>query len=107
MNFDGTRPKRFGNLITISKKELQDFIKNQTPIIKKGFDKAPHRSLLRATGLKDEDFDIKSAKIVSKIKPLGLKKPLVAYILFKAFFTVNISKQLSEYSKFYLNLMKK
>ena len=24
--------------------------------IKKGFDKAPHRSLLRATGLKDEDF---------------------------------------------------
>ncbi|CAI6144994.1 MAG: Dihydroxy-acid dehydratase [uncultured Sulfurimonas sp.] len=25
--------------------------------IKKGFDRAPHRSLLRATGLKDEDFD--------------------------------------------------
>ncbi len=25
--------------------------------IKKGFDKAPHRSLLRATGLKDEDFN--------------------------------------------------
>jgi dihydroxy-acid dehydratase len=25
--------------------------------IKKGFDKTPHRSLLRATGLKDEDFD--------------------------------------------------
>ena len=25
--------------------------------VKKGFDKAPHRSLLRATGLKDEDFD--------------------------------------------------
>ncbi len=25
--------------------------------IKKGFDKAPHRSLLRATGLRDEDFD--------------------------------------------------
>jgi dihydroxy-acid dehydratase len=25
--------------------------------IKKGFDKAPHRSLLRATGLKDEDFE--------------------------------------------------
>ena len=24
--------------ITISKKELQDFIKNQTPIVKKGFD---------------------------------------------------------------------
>ena len=26
-------------------------------MIKKGFDKTPHRSLLRATGLKDEDFD--------------------------------------------------
>ena len=38
MNFDGTKPKRFGNLITISKKELQDFIKNQTPIVKKGID---------------------------------------------------------------------
>ena len=38
MNFDGTKPKRFGNLITISKKELRDFIKNQTPIVKKGFD---------------------------------------------------------------------
>ncbi len=25
--------------------------------VKKGFDRAPHRSLLRATGLKDEDFD--------------------------------------------------
>jgi dihydroxy-acid dehydratase len=25
--------------------------------IKKGFDKTPHRSLLRATGLKDSDFD--------------------------------------------------
>lgn len=25
--------------------------------IKKGFDRAPHRSLLKATGLKDEDFD--------------------------------------------------
>ena len=29
----------------------------RSDIIKKGFDKAPHRSLLRATGLKDEDFD--------------------------------------------------
>ena len=38
MNYKGTRPKRFGNLITISKKELQDFIKNQTPIVKKGID---------------------------------------------------------------------
>lgn len=26
-------------------------------MIKKGFDRAPHRSLLRATGVKDEDFD--------------------------------------------------
>jgi dihydroxy-acid dehydratase len=31
------------------------FMRSDT--IKKGFDKAPHRSLLRATGLKDEDFD--------------------------------------------------
>ena len=54
-----------------------------------------------------EDFDIKSAKIVSKIKPLGLKKPLIGYILFKAFFTVNISKQVAEHAKLYLNLMKK
>ncbi|MCF6330495.1 MAG: dihydroxy-acid dehydratase [Sulfurimonas sp.] len=29
----------------------------RSDIIKKGFDKAPHRSLLRATGLKDEDFN--------------------------------------------------
>ena len=29
----------------------------RSDIIKKGFDKTPHRSLLRATGLKDEDFD--------------------------------------------------
>ena len=35
MNYKGTRPKRFGNLITISSQELQDFIKNQTPIVKK------------------------------------------------------------------------
>ena len=34
----------------------KDF-KMRSDIIKKGFDKAPHRSLLRATGLKDEDFD--------------------------------------------------
>ena len=38
MNYKGTRPKRFGNLITISSQELQDFIKNQTPIVKKGID---------------------------------------------------------------------
>ena len=29
----------------------------RSDIVKKGFDRAPHRSLLRATGLKDEDFD--------------------------------------------------
>jgi hypothetical protein len=57
--------------------------------------------------LKNEDFDIASAKIVSKIKPLGLKKPLIAYILFKTFFTVNITQQLAEHAKLYLNLMKK
>jgi hypothetical protein len=57
--------------------------------------------------LKDEDFDIASAKIVSKIKPLGLKKPLIAYIIFKIFFSVNITQQLAEHAKFYLNLMKK
>ena len=57
--------------------------------------------------LKDEDFDIKSAMIVSKIKPLGLKKPLIAYVLFRAFFTVNIKQQLKEAGKLYLNLMKK
>ena len=57
--------------------------------------------------LKDEDFDIKSAKIASKIKPLALKKPLIAYILFKAFFTININQQVAECAKFYNNLMKK
>ena len=57
--------------------------------------------------MKNEDFDIASAKIVSKIKPLGLKKPLIAYIIFKTFFTVNISQQLVEHAKMYLNLMKK
>ena len=29
----------------------------RSDIIKKGYTRAPHRSLLRATGLKDEDFD--------------------------------------------------
>ncbi len=57
--------------------------------------------------LREEDFDIKSAKIVSKVKPLGLKKPLIAYTLFKAFYTVNISQQLPDTAKLYLNLMKK
>lgn len=58
-------------------------------------------------GLKNEDFDIKSAKIVHKVKPLGLKKPLVAYAIFKSFFSVNINQQLKEHSKLYLNLVKK
>lgn len=29
----------------------------RSDIIKKGYTRAPHRSLLRATGLKDEDFE--------------------------------------------------
>ena len=29
----------------------------RSDVVKKGFDRAPHRSLLRATGLRDEDFD--------------------------------------------------
>jgi dihydroxy-acid dehydratase len=37
--------------------EIKLRIYMRSDIIKKGFDKAPHRSLLRATGLKDEDFD--------------------------------------------------
>ena len=31
--------------------------KMRSDTVKKGYDKTPHRSLLRATGLKDEDFD--------------------------------------------------
>ncbi|KAF0995355.1 dihydroxy-acid dehydratase [Geobacillus sp. TFV-3] len=31
--------------------------KQRSDMIKKGFDRAPHRSLLRAAGVKDEDFD--------------------------------------------------
>ncbi|MGO0062372.1 dihydroxy-acid dehydratase [Brevibacillus fluminis] len=31
--------------------------KRRSDMIKKGFDRAPHRSLLRAAGVKDEDFD--------------------------------------------------
>lgn len=57
--------------------------------------------------LKDEDFDIKSAKIVAQLKPIGLKKPLISYALFKTFFSVNINSQLAEWSRLYLNLMKK
>jgi hypothetical protein len=56
---------------------------------------------------KDEDFDIKSAYIVSELKSLGLKKPLLAYIIFNTLFTVNIANQIAENSKLYLNLIKK
>lgn len=35
---------------------LKDY-KLRSDEVKKGFDRTPHRSLLRATGLKDEDFD--------------------------------------------------
>lgn len=45
--------------------------------------------------LLEEDFDIRSAKIVAKIKPIGLKKPLIAYVLFHTFFTINISNQVN------------
>jgi len=38
MRYTKVKPKRFGNLITISKQELKDFLKNQEPIVKKGFD---------------------------------------------------------------------
>ena len=31
--------------------------RQRSDMIKKGFDRAPHRSLLRAAGVKDEDFD--------------------------------------------------
>lgn len=41
------------------------------------------------------------------MKPLGLKKPLIAYIIFNALFTVNISQQVAENAKIFLNLMKK
>lgn len=32
-------------------------VKRRSDMIKKGFDRAPHRSLLRAAGVKEEDFD--------------------------------------------------
>ena len=44
---------------------------------------------------KDEDFDIKSAYIVSELKSLGLKKPLLAYIIFNTLFSVNIANQIT------------
>lgn len=56
---------------------------------------------------KNEDFDIKSAYIVSELKPLGLKKSLLAYVIFNSIFTVNIAKQVSENGRLYQNLMKK
>ena len=43
---------------------------------------------------KDEDFDIKSAYIVSELKSLGLKKSLLAYIIFNTLFTVNIANKI-------------
>ena len=38
MKYTKVKPKRFGNFITISKQELTDLIKNQEPIVKRGFD---------------------------------------------------------------------
>ena len=38
MKYTQVKPKRFGNLITLSRKELIDFLKTQEPIVKKGFD---------------------------------------------------------------------
>ena len=38
MRYTKVKPKRFGNLITISRQELKDLMKNQKPIVKKGFD---------------------------------------------------------------------
>lgn len=55
----------------------------------------------------EKDFDIGSAEIVADLKPLKLKKPLYAYVLFNAFFTVNIHKQAKEYAPMYKHLMKK
>lgn len=44
---------------------------------------------------KEEDFDIKSAYIVSELKPLGLKKPLLAFIIFNSIFSVNIVNKIT------------
>jgi len=38
MRYKKIKPKRLGNLITISKQELTDFLKEKKPIVKKGFD---------------------------------------------------------------------
>ena len=40
--------------------------------VKKGYEKAPHRALLRATGLKDEDFDKPFVAIVNSCPKPGL-----------------------------------
>ena len=37
----------------------------RSDIVKKGYEKAPHRALLRATGLKDEDFNKPFVAIVN------------------------------------------
>jgi hypothetical protein len=57
---------------------------------------------------KEDDFDIKSAYIVSELKPLGLKKSLLAYVIFNSIFTINIGNQIgTDSNQLYLNLMKK
>ena len=38
MRYKKIKPKRFGNLITVSKQELVDYLKTKEPIVKKGFD---------------------------------------------------------------------
>ena len=38
MRYKKIKPKRLGNLITISKQKLTDFLKEKKPIVKKGFD---------------------------------------------------------------------
>ena len=56
---------------------------------------------------KKEDFDIACAEIVADLKPIGLKKPYYAYVLFNTFFGVNIHKQVKEHGAMYIHLMKK
>ena len=41
-------------------------------IVKVGHNRAPHRSLLRATGLKDEDFDKPFIRVVNSLEELHL-----------------------------------
>ncbi len=40
--------------------------------VKKGWDRTPHRSLFRATGLKDEDFDKPFIRVVNSLEELHL-----------------------------------